>query len=86
METSELAKKYGFDLEALKKEQIKLSKILELKDSIDFDLVTRIGAIENLLVNNKIISVALVFDKEFNILEQQYFLDIQLYLSHKDDF
>jgi deoxyribonuclease V len=75
METKEIAEKYGLDLDNLTKEQLKLSKLLNFKDSIDFSSIERVGAVENLLVNNKIISVALVCDKEFNILEQQYFLD-----------
>jgi deoxyribonuclease V len=49
--------------------------MLELKDSFDVKSVNRIGAIENILVNNKIISVVIICDNEFNIIEQQYFLD-----------
>jgi deoxyribonuclease V len=75
MENEDILKRYGIDLEKLKKEQIKLAKTLELEDSFDFSSISRIGAIENILVKNKIISVIIVCDKEFNILEEQYFLD-----------
>jgi len=75
MDESELIKKYGIDIESLKKEQIKLNKEIVLKDSQDFSLATRFAAIENILVKNNIVSGVIVCDKDFNILEQQYFLD-----------
>ena len=75
MDDKELAQRFGLDLEALKKEQIKLAKGIGLKDSQDFSVATRFGAIETIIVNNRIISVVIVCDKEFNIIEQQYFLD-----------
>jgi deoxyribonuclease V len=75
MKEAELIKKYGLDLEALKREQLKLSKNLQIKDSINFSSAERIGAIENIIVKNKIIAAIIVCDKEFNIIEQQYFLD-----------
>jgi len=75
MDEQELIKKYGLDIEALKKEQIKMAKSIILKDAMDFSLISRIGAIENILVGNSIISAIIICDKEFNILEQQYFLD-----------
>jgi deoxyribonuclease V len=75
MDESELIKNYGIDIEALKREQLKLAKEIKLKDSQDFSLSTKIGAIENILVKNKIVSSIIVCDGEFNIIEQQYFLD-----------
>jgi len=75
MNEQELIEKYGLDIEALKKEQIKLSKAIILKDALDISLISKFGAIENILVGNQIISAVIVCDKEFNILEQQYALD-----------
>jgi deoxyribonuclease V len=75
MDEQELIKKYGLNIEAIKQDQLKLAKEIKLKDALDLSLVTRLGAIENVLVQNQIISVIIVCDKEFNIIEQQYFLD-----------
>jgi deoxyribonuclease V len=75
MDENELAEKYGIDLKLLKEDQIKISKDIVLKDSQDFSLATRFGAIASVLVRNQIVSVALICDEEFNIIEQQYFLD-----------
>jgi len=75
MDESELIKKYGLDIESLKKEQIKLSKEITTKDSQDFSVATRFAAIETLLVKNSILSGAIICDKDFNIIEQQYCSD-----------
>jgi len=75
MDEQELIKKFNIDIEALKKEQLNLAKSLSIKDSADFSLATRFAAIENLCVKNKIISAVIVCDKDFNIIEQQYFFD-----------
>lgn len=75
MNEQELIEKYGLDIEAIKREQLKIAKNIILKDSMDFSLVSRFGAIENVLVGNQIVSTVIVCDKEFNVLEQQYFLD-----------
>jgi len=75
MQESELIAKYNISIESLKAEQLKLSKEITLKDSQDFSNVERIAAVENIIVMNQIISVVIVCDKEFNIIEQQYFLD-----------
>ena len=77
MEEGEIIKKYGIYIEALKREQLKLAKSLSIKDAegVDFSSVERFGAIENLCVKNKIISAIVVCDKDFNIMEQQYFFD-----------
>lgn len=75
MQEKELAEKYGFDLEELKGDQLKLAKAIVLKDSLDFNSVTRFGAISNMIIQNQIISAIIVCDEQCNILEQQYFLD-----------
>lgn len=71
----EIAKRFNIDLEALKKEQIKLAKTLEIKDVVDFSNITRFAAIENIIIKNRIISAIIICDKEFNIIEQQYSLE-----------
>lgn len=75
MDENELIAKYGIDIEALKKEQTKLAKEVKLKDIIDFPLATRFGAIENICIGNQILSAIIVCSREFEIIEQQYFLD-----------
>ena len=75
MDEADLIKKYGIDMEALKREQIKLAKGLSIKDSTDFSLATRFAAVDNAVINNRIIAAIIVCDKECNIIEQQYFFD-----------
>jgi deoxyribonuclease V len=75
MEEGEIAKRYGLDLEKLKQEQVKIAKLLKIKDIIDFSLTEKIAAIESITVKNRIISAIVVCDKDNNIIEQQYFLD-----------
>lgn len=75
MDEKELIKKYGIDIEAIMREQIKLSKLIVIKDSQDFSLIDKFGAIDSIIVKNKIISAVIVCDRDFNILEQQYFVD-----------
>lgn len=75
MEKEELVKRYNLDLDSLEKEQLKLAKSLEIKDKFDLDNISRIGAIENLIIKNKIISAIVIMDKDYEILEQAYFLD-----------
>ncbi len=75
MDESELIKKYNIDIEILKSEQIKLAKQLTFKDSQDFSILDKIGAVESAIIQNKIVSVIIVCDREFNIIEQQYFVD-----------
>jgi len=75
MEKEELAKRYDIDFKKLEQEQIKLSKTLEIKDKIDLKSIDKIGAIENLIIKNKIISTIVVVDKDNEIIEQAYFLD-----------
>jgi len=75
MQEGELIKKFGIDLESIKREQAKLAKCIELKDKMDFNLATKFGAIEIIIINNQIISVAIICNNNFEILEEQYFLD-----------
>src|SRR3989344_8337174 len=70
--TEELIKKYGIDLESLKKEQLKISKELEIKDKIDFSLSDKFGAIDNTFINNKLLSCIIVCNKEYEIIDRAY--------------
>lgn len=71
-QAEELAKRYNIDLEKLRQEQIKLSKELEIKDKIDFSLADRFGAVENIFVNNKLLSCFIVCNKEYEIIDRAY--------------
>jgi len=75
MKPEELAKKYNLDLKKLEKEQENLAKQLEIKDSIDFSVADRIGAIDNAFFQNKIISACVLLNPEMEILEQEYLSD-----------
>lgn len=75
MKPEEVAKKYNLDLKKLEKEQEKLAKQLELKDSMDFFQADRIGAIDNAFSQNKIVSACIVLNRDMEILEQEYFSD-----------
>lgn len=68
----ELAKRYNIDLDKLKQEQIKLAKELVLKDKIDFSLADRFGAVENLFVNNKLLSCFIICNKEYEVIDRAY--------------
>ncbi len=75
MNEDELIKKYGLDIEVLKKEQTKLAKGINVKDAMDFSFASTFGAVESMLINNQIISVIIICDRAGEISEQQYFLD-----------
>jgi len=75
MDQEELIKKYGIDIEKLEKEQITLAKQLEIKDSIDFSLADRFGAVDISFVGNKILASIIVCDKSYEILDRAYVLD-----------
>jgi len=75
MKPDELAEKYNIDLKKLEQEQEKLAQQLEIKDSIDFSLTNRIGAMDNAFFQNKIISACIILSPEMEILEQDYFSD-----------
>jgi len=67
--------KYGIDIKELEKEQEKLAKQIELKDSLDFSNIVKIGGISNVFFQNKIISAIVVLNPEFELIEQKYFSD-----------
>jgi deoxyribonuclease V len=58
-------------IKELEKEQIKLSKLLTIKDSINFDLAEVYAGVENIFKGNRIIS-AIILMKENEIIEQKY--------------
>ena len=68
----ELSKRYGIDFDRLENEQIKLAKDLTIKDKIDFSLIDRFGAVENIFIKNKILSCFIVVDKDFEIIDKTY--------------
>lgn len=71
----ELAKKYNIDFDKLEIEQINMAKNLTLKDKIDFLLVERYGAVDNIFIKNKILSCFIVCNKDFEIIDQAYVFD-----------
>lgn len=75
MDVKELAEKYSIDLNKLEKEQEHLAKNLEIKNKIDFSLADRFGGIKNSMVGKKMVSSIIVCNKDFEILDQAYFLD-----------
>jgi len=75
MNPEELAKKYNIDLKKLEQEQEKLAKQLEIKDSINFSNMEKIGAIDNAFHENMIISACIVVSPEMELVEQEYFSD-----------
>ncbi len=70
----ELIEKYKIDLDKLKKEQKKLSRNLEIKDSLNFENVTRVGGIHNVFLKNQIISGIIVLE-DSEVIGQAYFKD-----------
>lgn len=75
MKPEDIAKKYNIDLLKLEREQEKLAEQIEIKDSMDFSLAEKIGAIDNAFFQNKIISACVVVSPDMEILEQEYFSD-----------
>jgi len=72
MERDKLIKKYNIDIKKLEEEQEKLAKQLELKDKIDFKLADRFGAIDNVILGNRILSCVIVCDRNFEIIGRAY--------------
>ncbi len=68
-------KRYGIDVDVLKREQLKISKGVSVKDSMDFDNVEFIGSFSNIIVGNKILSAIVVVNKKFEIVDQKFFVD-----------
>jgi len=75
LNTEELIEKYGIDLESLKREQIKISKDLEIKDKIDFSLVDRFGGVDNTFIANKLLSCIIVCNRDYEIIDRAYVLE-----------
>ncbi len=68
----ELAKKFNIDLLALEQEQIKLARELVIRDKIDFSLADRFGAVENIFINNKLLSCFITCNKEYEVIDRAY--------------
>lgn len=68
----ETAKKFGIDLDNLIAEQKRLSKLVSLKDGMDFSLVERVAGCANSFLGNQIISAIVVCNNNFEVLEQNY--------------
>ena len=75
MKEEEILDKYGINLELFKKEQLKLAKNLDTKDIVDFYSANNFCAVDSIIVKNQIISGAVICDKDFNIVEEQYSLE-----------
>lgn len=67
-----LIKKYGINLEELKREQTKLAKELQIKDKIDFSLADKFGAIDNTFIQNKLLSCIIICNKDYEVFERAY--------------
>ena len=74
MKEEEIIEKFEIDIDKLKNEQLKLASQLDFKDLISLDSIGLIGAFENLIIKNKIISAVIVCNKNFEIIEEQYYL------------
>lgn len=72
MNQEDIAKKYNINLAKLEKEQEKLAKQLEIKDSMDFSVAEKIAAIDNVFFKNKIVSGCVIVDRDMEILGQEY--------------
>lgn len=68
----ELAKKYNIDLNVLRAEQLKLAKELVIKDKIDFSLADRFGAVENIFLNNRLLSCFIICNRDYEIIDRAY--------------
>ena len=65
----------GINIKKLEKEQEKLGKNLNLKDSIDFSLANRIAGISTIFSEKKAFSGIVVLNQDLEIIEQQYSID-----------
>jgi deoxyribonuclease V len=68
----EIAKRFNIDLDVLKEEQTKLAKDIILKDKIDFSLADRFGAVENIFINNKLLSCFIICNKDYEVIDRAY--------------
>lgn len=67
-----LAKRYNVNLDKLKKEQEKLAKQLEIKDTKDFS-DAKIAGVFSVFSGNQVISAVVLCDENLEILEQAYY-------------
>ncbi len=72
MEKEDLAKKYNIDLKKLEQEQEKLAKHVTVSDSINFDKIEKIGAIDNIFFGKEIVSAIVVLNPQFELIDQSY--------------
>ena len=70
----DIVQKYNIDVAKLEQEQEKLAKNIDLNDSMDFSLATRVAGIDNIFFRNNIISVIVVMENG-EVVEQEYFKD-----------
>ncbi|MBM3247277.1 endonuclease V [Candidatus Pacearchaeota archaeon] len=75
MSEEEVIKKFGVDIKKISQEQIKLGRSLKIEDSMDFNLATLFAGIETIFTNNKIIAGIVVCDSNFEIIEEQFFVN-----------
>ena len=68
----EILERMGIDLKVLEEEQIKLRKLLELKDNFKIENVKVVAGCDNAYFDNKIISAIVVIDENFEILEEKF--------------
>lgn len=69
----EEAKERGIDLEPLKEEQKKLSKMVSLKDNYDFKNITRFaGIVTETLKTREVISAIAILDENMQEIESKY--------------
>jgi len=71
----EVIQRFKIDVKKLKKEQLKISKKISLKDEKDFKEIEFIGAFSNIIIQGKILSAIIVLDRNSEIVEQKYFID-----------
>lgn len=72
MDREELIKRYDIDIPKLEKGQLKLAKQLKIKDKINFSLADKFGAFFNTFVRSKILSCAIVCNKNYEIVDRAY--------------
>ncbi|MBS3074380.1 endonuclease V [Candidatus Pacearchaeota archaeon] len=72
---AETIKKFGIDIESLKREQSNLAKNITLKDETEFNNIEFIGSFSNIIIGSKILSAVVVTDKAFNIVDEKFFID-----------
>lgn len=68
----EEAQEKGIKLEALREEQKKLAKAVVLKDSFDFKLTQRFGAIIIEVIDREILASCVILDENMNVIEEKY--------------